>query len=788
MEPHPGDTVVLSQLGVTIAVVAGLAAGLSLFFAWRWRDPMAATFGQAESIAREIFDTLPGGVLTLEPNGRDVPDPGLIANFGDIRTLTDLSALLSVEDERHLLQAAEALRGRGEPFALTLPAADGACVLQFDGARGARSDHVWVRDATETVERATARLPRLEALTAERDALTTLMNALPLPVWRRDASGALTYVNRAYARVVERAPDVVVAEGRELVPPEATAAPSGAGAHAVGEAQPAHRTVVVAGERRRFALTEIADGAGTLGWALDETDATEAASELARHAAAHADVLENLGVAISIYGPDTRLRFANLAYAKLWGLEPDWLAAGPTRAEELDRLRERRRLPEAADHKRAAQAELALFTSVNAAQVSQLHLPDGTALNRRVAPHPLGGLLFAYENVTDILALERRYNTLIAVQRRTLDHLYEGVPLIGPDGRLQLCNPAYARLWQLDAKTLADEPHIAAVIERCRKLFRPRGEWPAHKERIIARLTGGEARKGRLARSDGSVLAYTVEPLPDGSVFLSYADITDRDQVESALRERAEALEAADRLKAEFIASVSRELRDPLTAINGFSQMLRLDMFGKLNAKQRDYVDSILQAGAALLKLIDDILDLATIEAGHMELTPARFDVHALMSEVFTLTRDRARQRHLKLRFDCPPCIGMMVADERRLKQVLFKLVSNALQFTPEGGDILLAAARDGSKMAFSVTDTGSGIPEEDREGAFDVFMSGGTRSIRQPGAGAGLGLSLVRRFVDLHGGTVELEPGSGRGENPGTRVVFRIPVDAAAAPPNLTP
>ena len=202
-------------------------------------------------------------------------------------------------------------------------------------------------------------------------------------------------------------------------------------------------------------------------------------------------------------------------------------------------------------------------------------------------------------------------------------------------------------------------------------------------------------------------------------------------ETSTALTERAEALEAADRLKAEFIASVSRELRDPLTAINGFSEMLRLPQFGKLNAKQRDYVENILEAGATLLKLIDDILDLATIEAGDLELAVARFDVHALMTEVFTLTRDRARQRQLKLRFDCPPGIGAMQADERRLKQMLFHLVSNAMKFTPAGGEITLSAARDSGSMVYRVIDTGIGIPAADRARVFDVFAHGGAPATR---------------------------------------------------------
>ena len=177
-------------------------------------------------------------------------------------------------------------------------------------------------------------------------------------------------------------------------------------------------------------------------------------------------------------------------------------------------------------------------------------------------------------------------------------------------------------------------------------------------------------------------------PLPDGNVLLSYLDVTDSTRVEHALRERNEALETAGRLKSEFIANVSYELRTPLNAIIGFAEILTNQYFGELTPRQLDYSRGILDSSHRLLSLINDILDLATIEAGYMTLETGQLDIHTLMSSVLTLTRERARNQNLKLDFDCPPDIGTIEADERRLKQALFNLISNAIKFTPAGGSM----------------------------------------------------------------------------------------------------
>jgi signal transduction histidine kinase len=732
---------------------------------------------QAQAVARER-ERLAGEIAELDAIAAALPvaicrwrhadgaarfSAGTVAALGGAAcaALPDLLARCAAEDRAALESALARLRAEGTAFQMSVRLADGGQQLDAAGRRVAGFDVVTFLDGSSRLAAAAERAELIQ----QRDRLRAMLDALPLPVWRRDGALRLVDCNRAYASALDAPVQKVIAEGREIaagiIAENGRALALRARSSAVAQSESHH--IVIAGSRRLMEFTEapLAGNGDFVGYAQDFTNLENIQAELARHIAAHADVLENVTVAIAIYGPDTRLTFFNSSFASLWRLEPDWLETGPTLDEVLERLRERRRIPEHADFRAFKRQQLAMFTSLIEPQEELLHLPDERTLRLIVSPHPFGGLTFVYEEVTDKLALERSYNTMIEVQRETLDNLYEAVAVFGSDGRLKLSNPAYAQMWQLAPEDLQGEPHVSEIIEKQRAFFDDGGDWPAMKRRIIARLTAHAAESTRLPRRDGSILQAVTVPLPDGNILLSYLDVTDSTRVEHALRERNEALETAGRLKSEFIANVSYELRTPLNAIIGFAEILTNQYFGELSARQLDYSRGILDSSHRLLSLINDILDLATIEAGYMTLETQEVDIHALMSSVLSLTRERARKQSLKLEFDCPTDIGSLVADERRLKQALFNLISNALKFTPPGGTVTLAARRTASRVALIVADTGVGVPREDQARIFEKFERGSPNARH---SGPGLGLSLVKSFIELHGGTVEMDsrPGSG--------------------------
>jgi signal transduction histidine kinase len=238
------------------------------------------------------------------------------------------------------------------------------------------------------------------------------------------------------------------------------------------------------------------------------------------------------------------------------------------------------------------------------------------------------------------------------------------------------------------------------------------------------------------------------------------------------IQDKSRQLEVANKHKSEFLANMSHELRTPLNAIIGFSEVLLERMFGELNEKQDDYLKDIHSSGKHLLTLINDILDLSKVEAGRMELEPSTFDLPSAISNAMTLVRERAHRHGIKLVLGADPNLGEIVADERKLKQILVNLLSNAVKFTPDGGRIDINAHRDADNVVIAVRDTGIGIAREDQDAVFEEFRQVG-RNYTNKQEGTGLGLALTRKFVELHGGKIWLDSEPAKGST----FTFTIPI-----------
>ena len=780
------DTANIANNGAAaFAVIALVVAGFAVLTARRREQAGAARLKLVAAEAertKALLAGLPGGHWHFGRAGQGDPSSGLGAWLGLAQPPTafaDLAAAFQSEAFRQLETAVAALRRDGGEFALDLVAADGRILQARGGSVGDGDAAVWFSDVSRERNERTRLGAELAA--AQRAAKLTgdLLNALPLAVWWRDVDLNLSGCNRAYGAMVELDPDAATAAKVELASSIDPGQPRKLAARAAESAATATeiRHVVVNGDRRalRIAETPVA-GHGLIGTAIDVTDLEQAQTDLIRHIDAHAEVLQNLTTAIGIFGADQRLLLFNRAFAALWRLDEPWLAQQPSFGEILELLREKRHLPEQADWQSYKRGWLRLFTSVIEPREELLHLPDERALRLVITPHPFGGLLMTFEDVTDQLVLQRARNTLIAVQRATLDNLYEGVAVYGGDGRLKLWNPGFAQTWRLSDAFLATEPHFLEVVEAARDLLDDGSDWALLRDRITTVFNERIRETGRYDRPDGTVVDYASVPLPDGAVLFSYLDVTDSTRIERALRDRNEALQAADQLKSEFIANVSYELRTPLNTIIGFAEILANRYFGELNQRQVEYADGILESSHHLMLLVNDILDLASIEAGNMVLEPDSFDLHATLEAIMDLTRERARRQDLAISLDCAADIGWIEADERRIKQVLFNLMSNAMKFTPPGGSIALGARRTRNEIALWVADTGVGIPEAELQQVFEKFHKTRAGS-RHPGAG--LGLSLVRSFVELHGGWVELDSAPDRG----TKVTCHIPFATATSP-----
>jgi signal transduction histidine kinase len=699
--------------------------------------------GQSEVIG-EIGDLVPDAPNRLARRSLlDSADDGAPERLA-------LTSWLTEGDADRLDQALQELRAAGKGFTLTLTSAAGTHI-EADGRAVGDEVVLRLRDLSRT-ERNLAELATAHReLQSETEALRILVDRLPAPVWVRDAAGRLVFVNEAYARAVDATDSVVaVSQGAELL--NRTERDALLGARVSGAVGTRRMPAIVAGDRRMLDVLDITTGQGSAGIGIDATEAETMRADISRMVDAHRRTFDQLATAVAIFDAGQKLTFYNAAYRALWDLEPAFLDSAPSDSAVLDRLRAARKLPEQQDF-RAWKKTLHEAYRAHESKEHEWHLLDGRTLRVVTTPNPDGGVTYVFGDMTERLDLERRFDALIRVQRETLDHLRESVAVFGSDGRLRLYNPALVEQWRLPEEELRARPHVESVIAWCRPLHRNEDTW----REVRAVITGLESRRPltkRIERTDGSVLDCATMPLPDGGTLVTCHDVTDSVNVERALVDRNDALVAADRLKIDFVRHVSYEVRSPLTNIVGFAHFLGDPSTGALNERQREYLDYITYSTNALLALINDILDLATVNAGAMQLDLATVDIRGAMEAAAEGVRDRLIKDDITLDIVSPPNIGTMVADEKRLRQILFNLLSNAVGFSPVGATVTLRAQRQNDTVVFEVTDLGPGIPDGMKDKVFEMFA---TQTSGSRHRGAGLGLSMVRSFVELHGGRVEI-------------------------------
>ncbi|MGA9201120.1 MAG: PAS-domain containing protein [Pseudolabrys sp.] len=663
-------------------------------------------------------------------------------------------------------QAVDALRRDGRGFVMTLTTRAGR-PMEAEGRAIAGRAVLRLRDVSGIEQELLDLAARHDQLLSDIETMRALLDSLPAPVWARDSAGELVFVNSAYADAVD-AGDPAEAVARRLELLDQSARAELGRTRAAGETYTGRLPAIAAGGRRIFEVVDVPSAAGSSGIAIDRTEVETMRAELTRMVEAHRRVLDQLATGVAVFNVDRKLTFYNAAFRVLFELDAGFLDQTPSDAAVLDTLRSKRKLPEEHDFRQWRQHLYEAYRTVEPKE-HMWHLPDGRALRVVTTPNPEGGVTYLYDEVTERLDMHRRYDALIKVQSETLDHLSEAVAVFGSDGRVRLHNPAFQRMWKLSHDALEQHPHAEAVTAWCQALHDDNTVWRSLRASVTA-IDNRESLVARIERRDGAMIDLATMPLPDGATLVTFQDRTDTVNVERALRERNEALEAADSIKIDFVHHVSYELRSPLTNIIGFANLLGDPAFGTLTHKQDEYLGYITASTNALLALINSILDLATIDAGAMTLNLGDVDIRNSMEAAAEGVQDRLVKNRISLDIRAPANIGSFVADERRLRQILFNLLSNAVGFSPEGETVTLVAERHPDAVYFRVTDRGPGIPPEAMDKVFDWFE---TDSMGSQHRGPGLGLSLVRSFVELHGGTVTIDSASGQG----TTVTCAFPV-----------
>lgn len=670
------------------------------------------------------------------------------------------------ENELRILDdAITDLRQEAQGFELYLETKTGA-LIEVNGVIAGTAAIVRFQDLSER-EQQTARMQKDTA--AMRDMLelrNTLLNALAEPVWLTNHEGRIIYANQAFHD----------ASGYQPEKPDNASFFNEATRARLADSKPLFKGpayAIAQGERRLFDVTQITTDKGEATFAHDVSALENLSDEMKRMMRAHSETLDQISTAVAIFGADQKLKFANQAFAMLWPLDTVFLESEPSHTLLLDRLREEGIIAEKPDW-RGWKDEL--FSAYRSGEPSQQiwNLPDGRTLRVLASPHPQGGVTWLFENLTEKINLERRYNTLIEMQGETLDHLSEGVAVFGPDGRVRLSNPALARLWSLPQELMVEGTHIAKLQAECAPQTKS-DAWSTFSAFITGFTETRDAISGRMDLLNGIVLDYALVPLPNSQTMMTFVNVTDTVNVTRALQEKNEALTSADRLRSEFVRHVSYELRTPLTNIMGFSDVLRNELYGPLNPRQHEYLEHISTESDALLNIVNDILDLAKLDAGIMELDIQQVDIADAMNYATERTKERLGERPVVIEEKIDSGLTAFSADPLRLRQIFVSVLSNAANFAPDHSVIEFVAQKQGNEIVFSVHDHGCGIPEDILDTVFKRFSSHAHHGSR---AGAGLGLSIVKSFVELHGGTVAIKTGEGQG----TTVLCSFPISRVPA------
>lgn len=776
----------------SVAIVLALAAiwlpvaALLSLLAARRMARARTVLESARSLAG-LLAAAPVRPLLVTGSGRVEVDEQLLRELGLDHAPTRLEQLagdgtgLDPDDLATLTDELKAARLTGGLVNRAVRLAGSDRVLEVRGGPApepseAGSILLWLSD-TSNAERDKAQLTeQLEDTGAALNALMHLIEAAPFPMWYRGPDFRLGLVNSAFVSAVEaQSAAAVISTGIELIDGSGGAGARAAAERALTEGRPFSRTqpATIGGERRMLRLVDVPLGGGAVaGFAIDIQELEDARFELGRYIESQRELADRMTAGSVQFDPDRTLSFFNQPFAIMAQLDPEWLAEQPEFDRVLERMRENGRLPETRDFPQWKAERRGWFTLPEEAVEEEWILANGDHLRVVGQALPDGGLRLIFEDRTEQVRLASARDTLLRVRTATFDNLFEGIGVFAADGRLYLWNRRFCSFWDLDESWLGEHPRVDELVPAmARRLVNPTA---AAQLRELVRAATNERRQGsgRLSMVDGSHFEFGSVPLPDGNALFTMVDVTDSTRIEHALRERTSALEQADRVRTDFVANMSYELRTPLTSIGGFAQMLAGGYAGKLAPPAADYVGAILESVARLSKLIDDVLDLTQGEQQTVTIEHERIDLAGLTRNVAERMEPAAVEKKLKLRLDIAASTGVVIGDARRLRESIEHVLRNAIAYT-DRGTVALSAYGDEQTATIRIADTGAGIDPEDQRHVFERFTRVGGR---QGEAALGLGLPLTRQFVEAHGGQVDLqsEPGTG------TAVTLVLPRKAA--------
>jgi PAS domain S-box-containing protein len=561
-------------------------------------------------------------------------------------------------------------------------------------------------DVTKNFENESQSKNLIQHLKVENDMLNFIINESPLAIWHRNLQGCISYCNASYAGALGSSVSKVIAENLELISPtQCNLFELSRQALLHGEKMTSRIHTVIEGHRRLLEISEIPmkDSGTTIGFAADITEIEELEKQIKKTKKAYRDILDVLSIPIAVFDESRHLSYHNLAYQQLFEFTDQILSKKPTLGELLDDLRKRRKIQEYHSFQEHKRERNELFNNLLSPIEEVSYLPDGKTLRIRISPYPLGGILFIFENLTNQLDLERDVNTLQAVQKTTLDHLREGILVIGSDGKIRLFNPAVKLIWGVQDEYDNQDIHIQTLLNHIKLSFMDENQHLIWQQQLFKRFSERHPVTERLYLINNQVVEWFYVPLPDGSHMLGFVDVSDEWHHEQQLKSRNMMLEMTHKLKADYLNDINSEIKTPLNDIIGFSHTLSQQIFGNLNEKQNDYCKLIHEKAMDIEKIFENVFELLRIDFDHIDIRKEKIELHNFFNDFEQLIQKKANEMDVDCVIKCDIKSKIIEGDSKRLQQALWGVTTDVFKKIPQKSLVNIIIKIQNAKLFYKI-------------------------------------------------------------------------------------
>jgi len=524
------------------------------------------------------------------------------------------------------------------------------------------------------------------------DNFVDILDNLPIYIWQKNKDLKLTYCNKPYADALESTKENVIKNNLRLIPQSKNSVYID---HSLYLTKPKKLTehIIVNGSRRLISIEEspFLGKEKSTGIAIDITEKEEIEKNYKNYKKQTEDALDNLSIPIAIFDENSFLIFANQSLIKLFSIEKLDIYENCKFADIVDYILSNNSVLLVQDISKYKEFTKNLFQTIIEPYHTTFQLTNGKILNVNITPNEAGGLIFMFEDVSDRITLERKLNSISAIQEETLNHLSEGIIVFGADNKIKIVNQTINELLNIPQNLEFKNLHISDYFRFSKNMFNSKEELDFWISELINTTSKRSEFSETLKLPSGKFVKYKYIPLPEGFNLIRFLDVTDNVNFEKIQKEKTELINQINKIKSNLISNISYEIKAPLQAALGFSEVLCNQYFGDLNEKQLEYCQGITNSIEKLTRIADSVINLSNLEAGLLKAKYKETDLLKFINELITSFENQTRiqEVNLKTEFDKPNFIVFI--DEKIMKEAYSQIINEALKNTPKQGNISIS-------------------------------------------------------------------------------------------------